>query len=282
MEEVIHIGLYGGKGIFGGRETPQRAETITCDRFNECSYFKSGHCLNVTVPFGHRCKYGHISISHGYTSRAKKYYEFSSRYRNDEHYNKMDYPAKKLGLIGDMVVFPYPFIRIRETENGEFVLDDPGFGSNMAFIPYSKFTPELIKRLCAFRPCLMTGDVIMDYQNKVVPLFLAHLKEVLPERYAEVKATYPDLVHELNHIGRKAYLKTVAPSYVTYTSRNYPQFDEKWYWDGEVLLYKSGYVHGFNITKDYEVVEIKIRPTDKSVITISDNEQVSEKTVFVD
>lgn len=280
-EQVIHVGLYGGKGIFGGKETPQRAETITCDRFNECSYYKSGHCLNVTAPFSGRCKYGHVSISHGYTSRAKKYYEFNSRYRNDEKYNKLSHPPKKLGLIDNIVVFPYPFIRIKETESGELSVGDPGFGGNIAFIDYEKFTAEFINRLCSFRPCSMMGGTITDYQKKEVPLFLAHLKEVLPERYAEVKAKYPDLVHEINYVGRKALLKTIAPSYVHYKSQQYPQFNEKWHWDGETLTRESGYVHDFSVTKDYEVLEIRIKPSDKSVITISDNDQVTDETVFV-
>lgn len=280
-EQVIHVGLYGGKSIFGGRETPQRAEIIYCDRHNECSYYKNGHCLNVTSPFSSRCKYGRISVAHGYTSRAKKYYEFDSEYRKHESLHKLRYPSKKLGLIGDIVVFPYPHIYIKETESGELKLDNPCFGSNIAFINYDKFTAEFINKLCSFRPQAMMGGTITDYQKKEVPLFLAHLKEVLSERYAEVKAKYPNLVREINYIGRKALLKTIAPSYVTYESRQYPQFDEKWRWDGETLIRESGYVSSFNVTKDYEVLEIKIKPTDKSVITISSNEQVTDSTVFV-
>jgi hypothetical protein len=281
-DQVIHIGLYGGKGIFGGKETPQRAETITCDRFNECSYYKSGHCLNVTSPFSNCCKYGHVSISHGYTSRARRYYEFGCRFRNDEKYNKLSHPPKKLGLIGDMVVFPYAYIRINETENGELNIDNPGFGNNMAVINYEKFTAEFIKKLCSFRPQAIMGGTIRDYQDKEVFLFLAHLKEVLPERHAEVKAKYPELVYEISYIGRKALLKTIAPSYVTYESRQYAQFDEKWRWDGETLMRESGYVSSFNVTKDYEVLEVKIKPSDKSVVKISSNEQVTENTVFID
>jgi len=110
--EVINVNLYGGKSIFGGRETPQRAETIYCDRFNECSYFKSGCCLNVTAPFSNRCKYGNIRVEHGYTSRARKHYDFDSKHRKSEQYAKLKHPPQKLGLIGNEVVFSYPFIRI--------------------------------------------------------------------------------------------------------------------------------------------------------------------------
>ena len=34
----INVDLYGGKGLFGGRETPLEAEEIFCDRFEQCTY----------------------------------------------------------------------------------------------------------------------------------------------------------------------------------------------------------------------------------------------------
>jgi hypothetical protein len=49
-----------------------------------------------------------------------------------------------------------------------------------------------------------------------------------------------------------------------------------------LLIYKKGYVHSFNITKDYEIAEIKIKPSDKSTIKITSNEQVTNETVFID
>ena len=282
-EQIIHVGLYGGKSIFGGKETPQRAETVYCDRFNECSYYKSGRCLNVTAFFSSRCKYGRVSVAHGYTSKAKKYYEFNSRWRGHEKYCKLRYPSKKLGLIGNIVVFPYPHIYIEELENGEFKLNGPGFwGGSIAFIPYEKFTADFINKICTFRPHAIMGGEIKVYQRETVPLFLAHLREVLPDRYTQVKAKYPGLIKEINYVGRTALLKTIAPSHVFYKSKSYPQFNEEWYWDGEILRYESGYVHDFSVTKDYEIVEIKIKPTDKSKIVISDNAQVTSDTVFVD
>jgi len=280
--EVINVNLYGGKSIFGGRETPQRAETIYCDRFNECSYFKSGCCLNVTAPFSNRCKYGNIRVEHGYTSRARKHYDFDSKHRKSEQYAKLKHPPQKLGLIGNEVVFSYPFIRITKTETGNIKLDDPGFGSSIAYIENELFTIDLIKRICGFRPYAIMGGVITDYQNKIVPLFLAHLKEVMPDKYEELGKENQELIKEVNYVGRKALLKTIAPSDIFYESSSYPQFNEKWYWDGEFLTYSSGHVSSFNITKNYAIAEIKITPSDKSIITISSNEQVTNETVFID
>lgn len=281
-EEIINVGLYGGKGIFGGKETPLEASVIYCDKYNECFYHKNNQCLNVRSPFSSRCKYGRINNIKGYTSRASKYYEFKSKWQKHEKYSKLSYPPNKLGLIGDTIVFPYPFIRIKESENGELRIENPGFGSSIAFINSDKFSIDFINKLCKFKPNAIMGGIITDYQNKTVPLFLSHLKEVLPDKYNELVNKYSTLSNEINYVGRKAFLQTINPSYVFYKSSNYPEFNEKWYWNGEILTYSSGYVSSFNVTKDYEILEIKVKPSDKSIINISSNEQISEKTVFVD
>ncbi len=279
--EVINVNLYGGKGLFGGKETPLEASIISCDRYEQCSYFKSNQCLNVRSFLSPRCKYGHVNTIKGYTSRAAKYYDFKKKWEHHEKYSKLKYPPRKLGLIGNEIVFPYPFISIK-TEGESVVLSDPGFGAKIAFIEKEMFSVDLIKRLCNFRPYAFMGGVIKDYQAKTVPLFLAHLKEVFPDKYEELCEEHGELAQEVSYIGRSALLKTINPSDVHYKSKNYPQFNEEWHWDGETLTYLDGYVNSFNVTKDYEIAEIKITPSDKSVITISSNEQVTDETVFID
>lgn len=280
-EKIINIGLYGGKGLFGGKEKPLEASIIYCDRCDKCSYYKNNQCLNVRSLSGH-CKYGRISNVRGYTSRAMKYYSFKEKWKEHESYEKLNHPPEKLGLIDNEVVFPYSHIRITEKENGYFEFDVPYFSSQISFIQYEKFDADFIKRICDFRPQAMMGGNIRSYHEETVPLFLAHLKEILPDRFNEFKQKYPSYIKEVNYVDRKALLKTIKPSYVYYESKSYPQFDEKWYWDGEMLIYKEGYLHGFSITDDYEVSEIKIKPSDKSTIKISDNNQVTENTVFID
>lgn len=280
--DIINVDLYGGKSIFGGKETPLEADIIYCDKYNSCSYYKNGQCLNVRSFLSSRCKFGRVQNVKGYTSRAMKYHAFKSEWRGHEKYNKLDYPSKKLGLIENIVIFPYPHIQINELENGELKISDPCWGSNIAFIDYSKFTVEFIHKICTFRPNAMMGGEIKSYQNEIVPLFLAHLKEIFPNKYEEYTRKHEGYVKEINYVGRKALLETIKPSYVHYKSPNYPKFNEEWYWDGEFLTYKKGYVSSFNITKDYEILDIKIKPSNKSTIQISDNKQVSEKTIFID
>jgi hypothetical protein len=126
------------------------------------------------------------------------------------------------------------------------------------------------------------GGEITDYQKKVVPLFLSHLKEVLPARYKAFKEDYPELVGEISYVGRRALLRTIKPSKVHYKSKNYPNLNETWNWDGKFLIYEGGYVSKVNITKDYDVISLVIQPTEKATIIIEDDDQVQDSTVFVD
>lgn len=281
MSEVINVNLYGGKGIFGGREKPLEASVISCNKHNECSFFKNGQCLAVRAAFSPSCKFGSERTVRGYTSRAQKYRKFKSEWQGHEQYNKLSYPPTKLGVIGDQVVFPYPYTRLEETETG-FKVKDPSFGNSISYVNIEKFTTDLIYKICAFRPQAMMGGEISDYQKKTVPLFLAHLEEVLPEKYAKFIKAYPKFANKIDHVGRKAILKTIKPTVIYKKSRQYPELNSTWYWDGETLIYKSGFVSSFSVIKNYEIEEIKLKPSDTTVVEITSNDQVDENTVFVD
>lgn len=43
--DKINVDLYGGKSIFGGRETPLEAEITYCDKYKVCSFYKKGKCF---------------------------------------------------------------------------------------------------------------------------------------------------------------------------------------------------------------------------------------------
>ncbi|MNV38864.1 hypothetical protein D3C71_1304270 [compost metagenome] len=77
-------------------------------------------------------------------------------------------------------------------------------------------------------------------------------------------------------------LYSLLPSVVHYSSKEYPQFNESWYWDGQVLVFKNGAVHNVKIAKNFDILEFKIKPSQDTVVTISDNSQVWDKTIFVD
>lgn len=279
--EVINVGLYGGKGIFGGRETPLEASVISCDKHESCSFFKEGKCLNVRG-FGGGCKFGSVQNVKGYTSRARKYHEFKSKWKGHDSYGRLSRPSDKLGVIDNYVVFNYPYVRIVKTENGNYKVteDGPGFGHSVSFIDLEKFNSDLIYKLCTFKPQALMGGTITSYKEEVVPKFLAHLHEVMPEKYDHFIGAYKQFAKPIDYVGRKALLRTLAPSVVEYRSDRYPEFNEKWMWDGEYLTYKDGYVNSFNIAKNAEIEEIKIKPSEDTEIVVTNNDQVNEITVF--
>lgn len=276
----INVGLYGGKSIFGGKETPLEAEIIYCDKYDKCSYYENKKCLKIRSLSG-GCKFGKKNRIKGYTSRAKKYYDFKQKYSNDSDYNKLYYPETKLGIIDNFIVFPYSYVCI----NDDLTLDDPWKNhGKISFIDKDKFDVTFIYNLCTFRPHALMGGIISDYQNKIVPLFLSHLKEVLPNLYKEFINTYKEFDKEIDYTGRKALLKTINPSYIENINYRYPDLNSKWYWDGEFLIYKEGYISTISssITDNYEIEEFKIKPTDKSTVEITSNNQINKNTIFID
>lgn len=278
-KEVINVGLYGGKGIFGGREEPLVASVISCDKHRDCSYFQQGQCWRVRG-LGGTCKFGSVSNIKGYTSRAKKYRQFEREWSSHEQYGKLKRPPRKLGVIDGKVVLPYHHVNVEQV--GELVkIKEPLLfaGNDISYVDYDRFTADVIYKICMFRPQAMMGGEISSYRKETVPLFLAHLEEVLPEKYKEFTDKYPEFAEKIDHVGRKAYLKTINPSTVYYKGSN---LNETWEWDGEILTYVEGHVSSFFITRDYDVEEIKLRPSDKSTIVISDNNQVTKDTVFID
>lgn len=277
----INVGLYGGKGLFNKKETPLRASVVNCEMHNECSYYKSGTCLAVLSPDSGHCKFGKVSTFNGYTSRALKYGDFKNKWKSHESYGKLQNAPRKLGIIGEYVVFPYSFITIK-IENDVVKIDGPSFFDDRnKFIPINLFDVELIHRLCIFKPQALMGGTIERYRKEIVPLFLSHLKEMMPELYAKFTTVHPEY-GEIDYVGRKAMLKTIAPSIVSYIPKNYPHLSSDWEWTGEHLVYKNGYIGDFNITEDYTVANLVLVPGEEATITITSNDQVKADTVFVD
>lgn len=280
-KEVINVSLEGGKPLFGGREEPTTAKTISCDKKDKCSFFKQGQCAALKV-YGDKCKYGEIQDYKGYTSRAKKYDTFRRKWTEHEKYKALEANKKNLGLIDGEVFFSYNHIRLKVENNRVFIYGpNMSLGSSIAYIPLNLFTVSLIKSICETQPRGVMGGIISNYQEEV-HLFLGHLKELLPDLYHEFISTYKEFDKVIDYIGRKAYLHTLKPCIVHYKSKSYPKFNNAWYWDGAYLNYKEGYVGKFDIAKNYDEIELKIKPKHGEVITISDNNQVTEETVFID
>lgn len=282
--EVIHVGLYGGKSIFSGRETPLEASIISCGMKDQCSLFAQGQCAAIRSIGSSGCKHGKQTVKRGYTSRAMKYHQFKNEWRNHEKYGALESNTKKLAIIGDEVYFSYPYVNLKVDDNGNIAIDGPtlSFGNSVAFIPIENFTKDLIKRICDYRPRAIMGGTIGSYEKEVVPLFLSHLKEVFPKLFAEFTNKYKEYGESINYVGRKAYIHSLEPCDVEDKSGRYPNLNNTWYWDGEHLNYKSGYISSMSIVSHYEIHELKIKPSENATVEITSNDQVTDKTKFVD
>jgi hypothetical protein len=285
--DVVNVYLTGGKPLFGkGREEPLHALSLHCSKAQECSYFKEGSCRSLGALLRSGCKHGHFTSEKGYTSRAKKYRAFKEKWEAHEKYRALHSASDKLGVIGGEVVFPYPYCLVERGGNGMMRIKDPTFHNATGYIPLEEFTPEFIHSVCTFRPQAIMGGTIQSFQDEVVPRFLAHLEEVLPEKYAEFVAAYPEFNKEIDHVGRKAYLTTLNPSFIHYKSRSYPDLNSTWYWDGEYLTYEEGYLNGVTAfsggSGSYTVENYTLKPDDKLTVKVEQNSQVNKNTVFVD
>ncbi|MGE7461126.1 hypothetical protein ACQKKO_03500 [Alkalihalobacillus sp. NPDC127517] len=227
------------------------------------------------------CSQGTTRTVKGYTSRAQKYHLFKKSWQEHEQYNKLKLAKNKLGIIGDKVLLPYPHLRVVKEGHRSYSFKDPYlFSDSSNEIDIDDFTVDFIHRVCKHRPQAMMGGTIPSYQKEAVPLFLAHLKETLPEKYKEFISEYAEYDKEIDHIGRTAVLKTVKPSVVIHKRDS---GDEKWEWNGELLTLISGVSKVFvSIVRNFDYKNVVIKPSDDAVITISSNDQVGEDTVFID
>ena len=215
----INVNLYGGKSIFGGKESPIEADEIYCDCADKCSFYADGKCLRCRSFLAPKCKFGSNSVIKGYTSRAAKYYDFKRKYEKDERYNKLHYPSELAATIDDSLYMNLKFTLVRKrTEKDDawrndvngYLISECGFCSGDVFIPASDITNKLLFAIFSYRPCAMMGGVIQNYQSKVVPDVLMSLKKCAPKIYNDFISEYPQYDLKPNYVGKYAYIKTMV------------------------------------------------------------------------
>lgn len=267
----INVNLYGGKGLFGGRETPLEAEITYCDKYKECSFYKQGKCFSAGR-WKQNCKFGRKEKILGYTSRAKKYYSFRETYTKDEKYNKLDEPNNIIGQIEDLIVLNTGFLY---EDNGRYYIDTHFAQSPLIYVPIEKFNNNIIKLICDAKPEALFGGEIKDYQSKTVPRFLYELKTGFKEIYNSFINEYPEYKEkEINFIGRKAYINTLKDGSELKDCHNNIWIIE----NDEIVCYKwkTWLPFGGNPT------ETRIKITDNMTCKITNNNQVANDTKFAD
>ena len=271
--DKINVNLYGGKSIFGGRETPLEAEITYCDKYNQCSFYKQEKCFSAGR-WKPNCKFGKKRIEMGYTSKAKKYYEFKDKWKSDKNYNKLEEPENIIGQIGDIFVLNTG--HLYENEKGEYYIDTCFSTAPLIYVPEEKFNINLIKFICDAKPkTIFENSEIKSYQEKTVPRFLYELKTEFKEIYDSFIKEYPEYKNKkINFIGRKAYINTLKNG-----SELLDCHKNKWKIEkDEIVCYNWKTWLPFGGTG----TETRIKMTSDMTYKITDNEQVTEKTKFAD
>lgn len=275
--DKINVDLYGGKSIFGGRETPLEAEITYCDKYKDCSFYKQGKCFSAGR-WQQNCKFGNKVRQKGYTSRAIKYNDFRDKYRNDECYNKLDEPNNTIGKIEDTFVINVRYLH--EKEGGGYGIETNIFSHPLIYINEKDFKNELISLICDGQPrTIMDNAVIKDYQEKTVPRFLYELKTEFTDIYNRFVKQYPEYKEkQLNFVGRKAYIYSLRDGIEL--ESNYSD-KTKFVKEGEYLKSINNY-NGSFLPFNAKEADIRLKIDKKMSVEITNNSMVDENTVFND
>jgi hypothetical protein len=283
----INVDLYGGKGLFGGKETPLEADEIYCDMFEQCTFYKENKCLRCRSFLAPTCKFGRNNVIKGYTSRARKYYDFKNKYQTDEVYSKLKYPTKLVAIIGDNLYMNLKFTLVRKKKEektfsryyrciNDYEISEVGFCTGDCLIPLTDITNDLLYGIFSYNPQAMMGGVIERYQKEVVPEVLLELKKLLPNIYNNFVSEYPRYDITPNYVGKKAYINSLKPG----TKFMYKGY--MWLYDGEYVSTEN-YDIGLNspwFSEKAKYSDVKIKVNDKMLFEISDNSIVDEDTKF--
>jgi hypothetical protein len=226
------------------------------------------------------CPYGRIRSETGYTKRARAFSPWiRERQEKYKGIRRLDYPPCKMAIIGDYIYLPYAHMDMNEAL--PFLSHGGAFRVGCSFLPLEHWNVDTVISLLDFYPRAMMGGVISAYQKESVPKFLLHLREVMPDTWEQLIHLRPELDVIPNHIGRKAYLRTLAHPIKWITKHD--KYQVVWKWNGTTLSTHS--MHAYNKTwGDIELEAISLIGTPKSnaIIKVQSNDWVTEDTEFID
>lgn len=286
--EKISVQLYGGKGIFGGRETPLEAEIIYCDRADQCSFHKEGKCLQHRAMFSPGCKFGKSEVVKGYTSRAAKYYDFKKKWQNDPLYGKLEFPNKLVAVMGDHLFINSGMVCVRKRRDDDekwrkdvngYIIQDTGFGTSYLFLPLEDATNDLLKEMFSFYPRSLMGDSLnKDWKEKRAPQILQDLKGCAPDIYQRFTTEFPEYIYEPDYIGKAIYIDSLKPG------THFTHKGVTWIYDGEYVCSKKEISIGLVSpwwSEGSSQSMVKIKVNDKMTVKVESNDIVDENTRFV-
>jgi hypothetical protein len=281
--KTIHAHIYDPANSLFKAKANDRATctTIHCSNSDNCELFARGECVLRAIMFASRCPYGYTLNETGSTKRAKGFRTWIQKHtESNKDVPHLDGASDKLAFVGDYIFLPYSHMNMNE--GLPFLAHSKFFSVGSSFMPKKDFTMENILKLIDYKPHALMGGEIVSYQKEVVPKFLTHLKEILPELYKQILVARPDRIGVLrSNIGRKAFLSSLRPGVVVTKYHGNKNLDtQHWKWDGEYLT-STDASFSFAIV-NYDECHIRLKPKVNEVVEIISEEQVDHNTIYQD
>lgn len=249
-------------------------QAVNCEGFEKCGLYARGECCWLGSLGWNRCPYGSYNKEVGMTRKSSKYYSWISERekRYADVLDKLRSASDVMAIVGDFIYLPYAHMTMNE--NIPFQEKSGFFLKGDCLLPRADFTIKNITSMCLFRPQAIFGGEITSYQIEQVPKFIKHLSEIMPEMYKELCEALPELKKvSLSNVGRKAYLFTLSPNAGKFVDCH----GGEWLWDGTYLTSNNSKASFMLVGK---FTELRIKPDDNPVVTITDENQVNDKTEF--
>jgi hypothetical protein len=147
-----------------------------------CPFKKRGTCLHNWLTTD--CEFKKTKCTHGPTQRAMGYHKFVEDARQEgstlENRLKDETVPEGMFQIGDRVYLKYSFINVMGINafmGWQLFKHEAMIVAGCDYISPEHFVPEVIEKLCRWRPRSLIGaHEITDYQRKSVPALLRDLK----------------------------------------------------------------------------------------------------------
>lgn len=265
--EKIHAWIYNpDHALMKGMSKKVALFELHCEDPKKCGlHANHNNCLLQGAFNG--CKFGRKVKKEGPTKRARKYYDWIAKAREDNkgYFDSISTGSEYRGIskIHDHWYLPYSYMSDSCKDNG--------FPIHSQWVHEDDMTAELLERICEAKPrYIFEYKTIAKYQDETVPRFLHDLKTHHPELLALLPKNQRDRVENISFIGREADITTCAAG-------NYRMGTDIWEWDGSRLV---GGKMLFQPAKGK--IRIEIEPDKGQSVKITSNDQVTPETVFLD
>lgn len=264
--EIVNVALFGGKSLFGGRETKLHAVVSSCQFSNSCPALKAGRCAAAN-PRLNSCKHMKNETVMGYTSKAAKYFKFLNEWEGHEKYRAVKSCLKRFEYVAnDEARIDLPHIDVLKAIDGESNYDSH-LVKGPSYIDKKNLDGKAIKKIMKAYSFSLMGSKNENKEEKEEMLIA--MKEIDEDLYNDFMG---NAEYKINYIGKIAYLKTLKPNI---------ELNGGWFWNGETLSKESktqvscSAVYGFA-----KGTEVSFVPEDGAKVEIKDESWVIDTTKF--